>query len=232
MTQQQEARQVVKYTFFKLDPAWRRENAEERRAQKREFAAVAEEFRDKLQLRPYNVVGLRGDCDFLLWTISPSMETVQELSTQLNRTRLAGWLTTPHSFLAMTRPSPYVGRHQHEGQEGRRATLHPVGTRYLFVYPFVKTAAWYRLPFDDRRRMMEEHFKVGHKFPSVRINTAYSFGLDDQEFVLSFEADNPADFLELVMALREAEQRPYTERDMPIFTCVAKPLAECLDALG
>ena len=80
--------------------------------------------------------------------------------------------------------------------------------------------------------MMDEHIKVGHEFPSVKINTTYSFGLDDQEFVVGFESDSPSDFLDLVMKLREAEQRPYTERDTPIFTCIAMPMREVLEALG
>ena len=228
----QDGRQFVRYTFFKVDPAWRRLGAGERQEQKREFAAVADEFASRLALRSYSTVGTRGDCDFMLWAISPTLELLHEFAAALNRTRLAAWLTTPYAYLAMTRRSPYVGRHRHEGQEGTSQTLHPLGRRYCFVYPFVKTHAWYQLPVEERQRMMEEHFKVGHRFPTVKINTTYSFGLDDQEFVVGFETDSAADFLELVMALREAEARPYTERDTPIFTCVLTPLAACLDALG
>jgi chlorite dismutase len=80
--------------------------------------------------------------------------------------------------------------------------------------------------------MMNEHFRVGHKYPGVKIHTSYSFGLDDQEFVLGFEASNPAEFLNLVMELRSAEQRPYTERDVPIFTCLLGPAEQVLDSLG
>ena len=79
---------------------------------------------------------------------------------------------------------------------------------------------------------MNGHFEVGHRYPLVKISTSYSFGVDDQEFVLGFETDNPSDFLDLVMALRESEARPYTLRDTPIFTCLHKPLRECLDGLG
>ena len=80
--------------------------------------------------------------------------------------------------------------------------------------------------------MMEEHFRIGHRYPTVKISTSYSFGLDDQEFVLGFETNDPSEFLDLVMELRESAARPYTLRDTPIFTCIHKPLKECLDGLG
>jgi chlorite dismutase len=80
--------------------------------------------------------------------------------------------------------------------------------------------------------MMAQHFKVGHKYPSVRIHTGYSFGLDDQEFVLAFETDEPADFAELVMELRTSEASRYTELETPIFTCVQMKIREILDMLG
>ena len=103
---------------------------------------------------------------------------------------------------------------------------------YLFVYPFVKTHEWYQLPMQERQRMMEEHFEVGHKYPEVKVHTSYSFGLDDQEFVLGFETDNPGRFLDLVMELRHAEQRPYTQVDTPIFTCLLKTALETVADLG
>jgi chlorite dismutase len=133
----------------------------------------------------------------------------------------------------MMRPSPYLGRHKHPDQEGRRTRLKPAGGRYLFVYPMVKKRIWYRLPYERRKAMMVEHFAIGHRFPQVKINTAYSFGLDDQEFVVAFECDEPAAFLDLVMELRESQASRYTERETPIFTCVLMPPADALQlALG
>ena len=40
--------------------------------------------------------------------------------------------------------------------------------------------------------MMDEHITIGHKYPSVKLNTTYSFGLDDQEFVVAFETRRAA----------------------------------------
>jgi chlorite dismutase len=97
----------------------------------------------------------------------------------------------------------------------------------------VKKRIWYRLPYERRKAMMVEHFAIGHRYPQVKINTAYSFGLDDQEFVVAFECDEPAAFLDLVMELRESQASRYTERETPIFTCVLMPPADALQlALG
>jgi chlorite dismutase len=142
------------------------------------------------------------------------------------------YLEMPYSYLAMTRRSQYVDNHVHEGQEGTRLRVKPGDAKYLFVYPFVKTRAWYLLPLEERQAIMDVHIKVGHEFPGVRINTAYSFGLDDQEFVVAFEGDSPSEFLDLVMKLRETKSSEYTLRDTPIFTCIAMSPADALDALA
>ena len=80
--------------------------------------------------------------------------------------------------------------------------------------------------------MMADHIRVGHEYPDVQLHTAYSFGLDDQEFVVSFSTDHPKRFQALVMKLRETEASAYTLRDTPIFTCVKRPLPGILKSLG
>src|SRR2546425_2429540 len=141
-------------------------------------------------------------------------------------------LSTPYSYLAMTKRSIYVDHHTHDNQESKRLTIVPGKSKYIFVYPFLKTRGWFLLTKAARQGMMDEHIEVGHRFPSVKLNTTYSFGLDDQEWVVAFESDKPEDFLDLVMALRETEGSRYTLRDTPIFTCVHKSLKEALDTLG
>jgi chlorite dismutase len=83
----------------------------------------------------------------------------------------------------------------------------------------VKTRPWYELPKADRQRIMDEHIGIGHRYHGIRINTTYSYGLDDQEFVVAFEGDDPGEFLALVRDLRDSVSSSYTERDTPMFTC-------------
>ena len=225
-------RQSVNFAFYKVDPAWRRLPKEEREASKKEFGAAVEEWRQRMLLISYSTVGLRPETDFMLWRIADSLDLLQAMSREVNRTALGAYLTTPYSFVAMTKRSIYVDKHVHPGQEGRRAAIVPGEYRYLFVYPFVKTRDWFLLPIERRQEMMDVHIKVGHQFPSVKLNTTYSFGLDDQEFVVAFESDKPGDFVDLVMALRETEGSRFTLRDTPIITCIRKPIHETLDDLG
>ena len=228
----EESRQVVKFSFYKVHPTWRREERDSREQHKRELANVVARFAQHNLLRAYTLVGLRGDVDFLLWQVADTLEDVQSLATEVYRTEFGGFLSMPYSYLALTRKSPYLGTHRHFGQEGGRAAADPDQRPYLVVYPFVKTHDWYQLPYEERQRMMQQHFTVGHKYPNVRINTTYSFGLDDQEHVVAFEVADLGDFLELVMELRESEARPYTLSDTPIFTCIAAPIDKVLESLG
>ncbi len=227
-----ERRQYVNFAYYKVDPAWRRLPEDERTRGKQEFIRVAEEYQGKVLLLPYTTVGIRGDCDFMLWRISYELEMFQEMTSKLLATGLGKYLTTPYSYLSMTKRSIYVDNHTHENQESKRLRIVPGKGKYIFVYPFVKTRGWFLLTKAARQGMMDEHIEVGHRFPSVKLNTTYSFGLDDQEWVVAFETDEPQDFLDLVMALRETEGSRYTERDTPIFTCIKMSLKEVLDSLG
>lgn len=226
-------RQFVKYNFFSIDPLWRRLPEAEKTDNRREFTAVVEESATHMFIRSYSLVGLRGDADFLLWQATDTLEELQDFSTRLWSTGLGHYLTQPYSYLAMTRGSEYVGNHRHAGQEGTTVRLRPgEDAKYFVVYPFLKTRQWYLLPQEERQRMMTEHFKIGHKYPSVKINTSYSFGLDDQEFVVAFETDSPGDFLDLVMELRGVEGSLFTLLDTPIFTCIQRPIDETIESIG
>ena len=222
VAQQKQSHRFVKYTFFKLDSEWRRLSDEDRRASKSNFLVVLRKY-EQLIPHTYSLLGTRGDADFMLWIITDSLDTVQALHSDLLNTELGKYLSTPYSYLAMLRPSEYFGR---------PSDPEPAGSKYLFVYPFTKKREWYTIPFEERRRMMRDHMQIGHKFSSVTIHTAYSFGLDDYEFILSFETDHPEDFLNLVMELRGSEASKYTAVETPIFTCSFVSPEQMLDLLG
>lgn len=224
--------QFVNFRFLKVDPAWRGLPAPDKERAAREVQGVVERFQKELIVTCYSLVGIRPEADFLLWCISEQLEAFQKMAGELNRTLLASYLATPYTYLSMTRRSTYVREHEHPGSESSRLRIVPGTAKYLFVYPFVKTRAWYALPLERRQKMMDAHMEVGHKYPSIKIHTTYSFGLDDQEFVLAFEGDSPADFLDLVMELRGSEASQYTLRDTPTFTCVRAPLADILQQIG
>jgi chlorite dismutase len=229
-------RQYIRYLFYKARPSWRQLTPEDRSAARAELLGALEPFAQRLAvLRAYSTIGTRGDADFMLWMVSERLEDFQELQAAVLRSSMGAHLDTPYSYLAMTRRSQYVDRHVHaDGSqgEGRRTRVRPTGRRYLFVYPMVKKRPWYRLSLEERQRAMDEHIRVGHEFPRVKINTSYSFGLDDQEFVVAFETDYPGDFLDLVERLRGGEASAYTERETPIFACIAGSIADVVELLG
>ena len=226
-----DARQLVGFSFYRLDPAWRRQSRAVKSKQSGELLSVVNSYAKRLMVLTYSLVGLKSDVDFLIWRVGSRLEDLQEMSAAIRQTQMAGFLTMPYAYLSMTKRSTYVDKLDPDHQD-RRRFITPANAKYLFVYPFVKTREWYQLPFEQRQAMMDDHIQVGNKFPSVRLHTTYSFGMDDQEFVVAFETDKPQDFLDLVMALRETKGSKYTQRDTPIFTCIAKPFGDILKDIG
>lgn len=224
-------RQFVNFAFYKLDPAFRRLPAEEKYAARTELLSVINARREGLICLTYSTVGLRPECDFLLWRISLTPDIFQEQSAAINKTHLGGYLSTPFSFVSMTKRSMYIDKLDPFHTAESRTHIMPGKRKYLFVYPFVKTRDWYLLPMEERQAIMDVHIKVGNEFPSVKLNTTYSFGLDDQDFVVAFESEVPGDFLDLVMKLRETQSSKYTQRDTPILTCVQMPMEKVLEQL-
>jgi chlorite dismutase/DNA-binding Lrp family transcriptional regulator len=239
MTQTQEGRataqaqpviqQAVHFAFYKLSRDWWRLDQSERERIGGEFADLLQVWGEKLLLVSYSLVGIRADCHMMLWKAASSVEEIHEMGRDISTSSIAPYLEPAHAYLSLTRRSVYVRNHKPDGDRTRVA---PVGARYLFVYPFVKTRAWYALAMERRQEMMNEHIRVGNKYQRVKLNTTYSFGLDDQEFVLAFETDHPSDFLDLVMELRETEASQYTLRDTPIFTCLRAEGEDLLAAIG
>ncbi len=217
------------YTLFKATPAWASQPKADRGKAIAEYLAAVDDFKERLTLRAYSTIGLRRDTDLLLWVIAKELDTIQSLMEALRTTGMAPYLENTYSYLAVTRESQYVKAHTEDEVE---VTMQPGESKYLFVYPFVKTREWYVLPMEERRRMMAEHIRMGHRFPAIRINTAYSFGLDDQDFVVAFEGNDPKEFVTLLMRLRETDASRYTVRDTPQHTCARRPLEEILAALG
>jgi chlorite dismutase len=217
------AKRFVKYTFLAMDPAWRRLDADERAEHKRELLAACEDFAEDHLLQSFSLVGMRADAELLLVAEAENLERIHELHVVLAQSGLMKWARMPYSFLGLRKGSEY--------SEDVRARPRAFRGKYVFVYPFVKSREWYALPADERYRIMQGHIRVGREYPQVDNHTIYSFGLDDQEFVVAFDTDDPAAFLDLVQRLRTTEASRYTVRDTPSFTCIAASLPRALNAL-
>ncbi len=223
--------QFVNYAFYKLDPAFLRLDPAEQSAGAAELADVLDNKPEGMIVLTYSTVGFRSECDLMLWRISESGDDIRAHETAMRRTGMGPYLSVAYNYTSLTKRSVYIDKLDPEHTESR-ARVVPGRMGWLFVYPFVKTRAWYLLGKHTRQGIMDEHIEVGNRYPSVKLNTTYSFGLDDQEFMLGFETDTPGDFLDLVMELRHTEGSKYTLRDTPIFTCRRVDTREMLESMG
>jgi len=222
--------ELYRYLTLAVSPEWRRLEERERASQKAEFVDAAS--RATARVHAYSLVGTRADADLLLWCVGDDLDALRGLEQRLASTALWSYSTRPYAYLAARRRSQYLADHEHAGSEHARGTAGPVGDMpYVVVYPMTKKRSWYALSSQERTRIMGAHFAVGHKYPDIRIHTGYSFGIDDQEFVVSFEVPDVRRFLALVADLRETESSAYTERETPIFVGAAMPLERALDAI-
>src|SRR4029450_7434550 len=92
-------RQVVKFSFYRVDPAWRSLSQEERDSAADAFCGAIDSFSDRLLIRSYSLVGMRGDADLLLWQIGDRLEDVQEPAGGINCNPLR-----PYSVYAYSSP--------------------------------------------------------------------------------------------------------------------------------
>lgn len=222
--------ELYRYLTLAVTPEWRRLPERDRSMQKAEFARAASS--GVVRTHAYSLVGTRADADLLLWCVGEDLDVLRELEQRLAATALWGYSTRPYAYLAARRRSQYLAGHEHAGGEHSRGTAGPVGDMpYVVVYPMTKKRSWYALPHEERTRIMGAHFAAGHKYPDIRIHTGYSFGIDDHEFVVSFEVPDVRRFLALVADLRETESSAYTERETPIFVGAAMSLEQALDSI-
>jgi chlorite dismutase len=223
-------RQFLNYAFYRLDPVFRRLAADEQRLAAAAFIELVQrwEAADDLILRTYSLVGLRADVDFMLWRIAFDPLSFQSMEAAIRRSRLGAYLSPVYSFLSLQRRSPYVNKTKGAGES---VELLAGQGKYLFVYPFTKTRAWYRLSPHARQGMMDEHIAASAPFKGVHLNTSYSYGIDDQDFVVAFDSDHPQEFVDLVGRLRYTEASLYTQRDTPMFACAQAPIDAILAQL-
>ncbi len=213
---------------LKLDPAWRRLPDDVRARDATAFDQALAKAADRVRTFTYSMVGLRADVDILFWRLGASVDVLEETAASLLTTGLGRHMLVGHAMLGYVRPSTYVKTATVQEQ----AMFSGTRSRYIIVYPFVKTAEWYLLDREVRQTMMNEHMKIGHQYPMVQQLLAYSFGLDDQEFIVAYETDDLPAFVDLVYALRMSQGRRYTLRDTPILTGVHRPIGQILHLLG
>ena len=213
------------FSFFKLDAKWRwmADLAKEESAKEVENVII----NSGIRFRSYSTLGLRDDAEFLFWFAAETVEEIQDVMSKLYLTVFGKYIIPSRVYLSCTRSSTYA----------RKGTLPSfvLGNepqKYVVVYPFTKTREWYLLPQEQRQKMMDQHINVSEKYPQVTLNTTYSFGIHDQDFMLAFECDDLRDFQNLIMDLRQTPVSAYVAVDTPMITCVKKDIVPIITSLG
>ncbi|MEQ1606214.1 MAG: chlorite dismutase family protein [Pyrinomonadaceae bacterium] len=220
-------KQFVNFTFLRVSPDWRKLDNDAKRIYKAEFANVFEGFRDDFLLFSYSLVGFDSKADLMFWRVGRSLDLVQEMTAKLYRTNLGSYIETADNYLSITKRMMFVDGEHEDRQRVRAGTA-----KYHFFYPCAKQQEWFDMPSEERDAMIEENFMVGKKFPNIKIHMTHAFGFTDNEYLISFETDEPRDFLALAEELRQTPASKFTLRGMPVYTCRQRSLMECLDALG
>lgn len=216
----------VNYSFFKIDPKWRWMNEVAKEEAAKEFATLINVANTKMKVQTYTTLGLHDGTDFMLWMVSDSVEKVQTLTSKIYSTILGKYIEPAYLFLSSLRRSIYSEKLTPSFMTDAKPL------KYLIVYPFVKSREWYLLPFEERKKMMDEHISIGRKFPEIKLNTSYSYGIDDNDFTLAFETDDLIKFQDLILQLRETKVSLYVVKDTPMIVCVHKDIQAIITSLG
>ncbi|MGI9054263.1 MAG: chlorite dismutase family protein [Pyrinomonadaceae bacterium] len=224
-------KQFVNFMFFRVNPEWRKLNAETKRVFKSEFQSVYSKFSEHLLLFSYSLVGFDSKADLMLWRIGSSLDAIQDMTAKLYRTSIGSYLETTNNYLSVTKKMMFIAAGAHDSVEDRFHVKAGM-KKYHFVYPCAKDSDWYDKPGEERDELIRDNFMVGKKFPNINIHLTHAFGFSDKEYLISFETDEPNDFLALAEELRQTPASKFTLRGMPVYTCRLRPLAECLDAIG
>ena len=223
-------KQFINFMFLRVNPDWRKTPAETKQIFKREFQNVFDEFGNNLLLFSYSLVGFDSKADLMFWRIGSNLDLIQEMTARLYRTNLGSFLETTDNYLSFTKKRMFIGSNENNTED--RFHVVAGAKKYHFLYPCVKNRDWLDKSDEERSALIEENFMVGKKFENIKIHLTHAFGFSDEEFIVSFETDEPKDFLALAEELRQTTASRFMLRGMPVYTCRQRSLGDCLDALG
>lgn len=218
------------YLFFEVGADFYQLPTSEQDEMKREFekaigSNVSQADNENLIITIYATLGFKARTTFMLWCRGKNPEAAQNMLRDLLRTKLGEYLSISYTYFGIVRNSEYSGR---TGKPEQVMQTYEERLPYFVLYPFTKTHEWHALDFDARRAIMGEHIKVGVGHKAIRQCLLYSYGVDDYEFLVSYEMKTLEEFQDLVIEMRRTTGRKYTLVDTPTFTCIYKTPAELM----
>ena len=158
----------------------------------------------------YDVSGFRAEDDLMLWLAAEDPEALQRGLREFERSLVGTWLHREWASVGVHRMAEFAKGHV-------PSFMVPSATRkqWITVYPFVRSYEWYLLPDEERNRMLREHGLLGRDYPQVNANTVAAFALGDYEWLLSFEADDLHDLVDMMRHLRYSDARLHVRDELP-----------------
>ncbi|MEJ6543401.1 hydrogen peroxide-dependent heme synthase [Brachybacterium paraconglomeratum] len=161
----------------------------------------------------YDVSGFRAEDDLMLWLAAEDPEALQRGLREFERSLVGTWLHREWASVGVHRMAEFAKGHVPSfmvpGFERKQ---------WITVYPFVRSYEWYLLPDEERNRMLREHGLLGRDYPQVNANTVAAFALGDYEWLLSFEADDLHDLVDMMRHLRYSDARLHVRDELPFHT--------------
>ena len=158
----------------------------------------------------YDVSGFRAEADLMLWLAAEEPAALQRGLREFERSVVGTWLHREWAGVGVHRMAEFAKVHF-------PSFMDPAFTRkqWITVYPFVRSYDWYLLPDEERNRMLREHGMLGRDYPQVNANTVAAFALGDYEWLLSFEADDLHDLVDMMRHLRYSDARLHVRDELP-----------------
>ena len=199
---------TIDWTTWKMTPS------DERQAAINEFLGLVEKW-NKTQLDKegshalYTIVGQKAD--FMMMILRPTMEELNEIETEFNKSKLAEYTIPAHSYVSVVELSNYLageGRDPYQNPHVR-ARLYPElpQAKHVCFYPMDKRRQgndnWYMLPMEERKKLMYSHGMIGRQYAGkVKQIITGSVGFDDYEWGVTLFADDVLQFKKLVYEMR------------------------------
>ncbi|CAM4073499.1 hydrogen peroxide-dependent heme synthase [Bacillus manliponensis] len=193
--------------------AWKALSSEERQQIMSEFLNIVEKWNRTEEEKQgshalYTIVGQKADIMFML--LRPTMEELNELETEFNKTTLAQYMIPTYSYVSVVELSNYLPAEEDPYQNPQiLARLYPAlpKAKHVCFYPMDKRRQgednWYMLPLEERKKLMYSHSKIGRQYTGiVRQVITGSVGFDDYEWGVTLFSDDVLQFKKLVYEMR------------------------------
>ena len=219
------------FMFLRLDLKFRRLISNEKIAAKQEFENMVGACQEKIFLRTYMITGLKADADILFWRVSDNLEYLQDICAKTFSVGVGRYFHSTHSYLGVYHPDETSAL-----KKDLEFGFLPKDTfgrhKFMLLHPVVKSHLWYELSEEERQKLMSGRSAVISKYKEIQENFFQSYGLDEQEMIVTREARHLDELVLATRELREQRIKNYTAVDKPVFLCIGRDLREILDALS